>query len=81
MHFDLAGGIDSWSIRFDYAHYKHNAFCLHPVKSKIDSAQVPTWSANDLDFFLHGSMSTEVVPEKVLRALKARGGAQPARAR
>src|ERR1700754_1270895 len=39
-----------------------------PVKSKIDSAQVPTWSANDLDFFLHGSMSTEVVPEKVLRA-------------
>ena len=31
-------------------------------------AQVPTWSRRDLDFFLHGSMSTEVVPEAVLRA-------------
>ena len=32
------------------------------------SAQVPTWSRQDLDFFLHGSMSTEVFPETVLRA-------------
>jgi len=38
------------------------------AKAKIDSAQVPKWSADDLDFFLHGSMSTEVVPERVLRA-------------
>jgi hypothetical protein len=30
--------------------------------------QVPTWSTQDMDFFLHGSMSTEVVPEAVLRA-------------
>jgi len=29
---------------------------------------VPTWSRLDLDFFLHGSMSTEMVPEAVLRA-------------
>ena len=34
----------------------------------IDTAQIPKWSAEDLDFFLHGSMSTEVVPEAVLRA-------------
>ena len=31
-------------------------------------AQVPTWSQDDLDFFLHGSMSAEVIPERVLRA-------------
>jgi mono/diheme cytochrome c family protein len=31
-------------------------------------AQVPTWSPGDLEYFLHGSMSTEVVPEKVFRA-------------
>jgi len=31
-------------------------------------AQVPGWSNEDLKFFLHGSMSTEVVPEAVLRA-------------
>jgi cytochrome c553 len=37
-------------------------------KAKIDPAQIPKWSADDLDFFLHGTMSTEVVPEKVLRA-------------
>src|SRR5437879_3860132 len=30
--------------------------------------QVPGWSRQDLDFFLHGSMSTEFVPETVLRA-------------
>jgi hypothetical protein len=38
--------------------------------AKIDIAkqQVPTWSKDDLNFFLHGSMSTEVVPESVLRA-------------
>lgn len=34
----------------------------------IDTQQVPTWSKDDLNFFLHGSMSTEVVPEAVLRA-------------
>jgi hypothetical protein len=34
-----------------------------------ERAQVPQWSKADLDFFLHGSMSTEVVPEPVLRAL------------
>lgn len=39
-----------------------------PAKAKIDSAQIPKWSADDLEFFLHGSMSTEVVPERVLRA-------------
>jgi hypothetical protein len=38
------------------------------AKAKIDSAQIPKWSAEDLEFFLHGSMSTEVVPERVLRA-------------
>src|SRR5439155_22811086 len=37
-------------------------------KYGIDSAQVPSWSADDLDFFLHGSMGTEVVPEAVLHA-------------
>jgi hypothetical protein len=39
-----------------------------PAKAKIDLAQVSKWSADDLDFFLHGSMSTEVVPERALRA-------------
>jgi cytochrome c553 len=34
----------------------------------IETAQVPSWSRGDMDFFLHGSMSTEMVPETVLRA-------------
>jgi hypothetical protein len=37
-------------------------------KYAIDSAQIPTWSGDDLAFFLHGSMGTEVVPERVLHA-------------
>src|SRR5207245_10479865 len=36
--------------------------------ARTDTQQVPNWSNEDLNFFLHGSMSTEVVPEAVLRA-------------
>ena len=32
---------------------------------------MPTWSSADLEFFLHGSMGTEVLPEKVLQAFRA----------
>jgi hypothetical protein len=35
LELQMSGQIDSWSIRFDYAHYKHNAFCVHPVVSKV----------------------------------------------
>jgi hypothetical protein len=35
---------------------------------RSETSQVPSWSRDDLAFFLHGSMSTEVVPETVLRA-------------
>lgn len=29
----LNGQIDSWAIRWDYHLYKHNAFCLRPIKT------------------------------------------------
>ena len=45
-----------------------NAFSSDkPVSSGKE--QVPTWSQDDLNFFLHGSMGTEIFPEPVLRAL------------
>ncbi len=31
----MNGKIDSWSIRFDYHHFKNDAFCIYPVNSKI----------------------------------------------
>ena len=34
----------------------------------LTSAQAPSWTRADLDFFLHGSMSAEMVPERVLIA-------------
>jgi glycosyltransferase involved in cell wall biosynthesis len=37
LKLQMEGKLDSWSIRFDYAHYKHNAFCLHAVRSKIQN--------------------------------------------
>ncbi len=54
----------------------NNFFAADPPKPgldlgpgpRIDKAQIPKWSADDLQFFLHGSMSTEVVPEPVMRA-------------
>ena len=39
-----------------------------PPAMTVAMAQVPGWSRADLDFFLHGSMSTEFAPEAVLRA-------------
>jgi hypothetical protein len=45
------------------------AYGATPEKpTRIDLEQVPSWSAQDMAFFLHGSMSAEVVPEGVLRA-------------
>lgn len=35
LKLQMIGKLDSWSIRFDYAHYKHDAVCLHPIRSKI----------------------------------------------
>jgi cytochrome c5 len=49
--------------------YAYSAFPpTKPESAAPVMVQVPTWSHADLDFFLHGSMSTEVVPETVLRA-------------
>src|SRR5437773_12234721 len=41
---------------------------VKPAQTDVAHDQVPSWSKDDLNFFLHGSMSTEVVPEAVLRA-------------
>lgn len=35
LKLQMQGKLDSWSIRFDYAHYKYDAVCLHPTRSKI----------------------------------------------
>lgn len=31
----MLGLIDSWGIRWSYTHFKNNAFCVYPVKSKL----------------------------------------------
>jgi hypothetical protein len=41
---------------------------VHDSSTQVDGEQVPTWSAKDMEFFHHGSMSAEVIPEGVLRA-------------
>src|SRR4051812_15101253 len=46
------------------------ATSAHPP-ADVAAAQVPAWSPADRDFFLHGSMSAEMVPERVLRAFIA----------
>ena len=37
LKLQMEGKINSWSIRFDYAHHKNNALCLYPVRSKIQN--------------------------------------------
>ena len=41
---------------------------VHDSSTHAEREQVPTWSAKDMEFFLHGSMSAEVIPEGVLGA-------------
>lgn len=33
----IEGKIDSWAIRWIYTHFKNNAYCIYPVKSKIQN--------------------------------------------
>jgi hypothetical protein len=35
LKLQMDGKLDSWSIRFDYAHYKHDATCVHPTRSRL----------------------------------------------
>jgi hypothetical protein len=37
LKMQMKGKLDSWAIRFDYAHHKHSAFCVHAVRSKIQN--------------------------------------------
>jgi Glycosyl transferase family 2 len=37
LEMQMSGQLDSWSIRFDYAHSKHDAFCVHPVVSRVQN--------------------------------------------
>lgn len=37
LEMQMSAQLDSWSIRFDYAHYRHSAFCVHPVVSKVQN--------------------------------------------
>lgn len=37
LKLQMSGKIDSWAIRFCYAHYKHDAFCVYPVKSFVNN--------------------------------------------
>lgn len=35
LDFQMRGKIDSWAIRWCYAHYQNHAYCLYPVVSKV----------------------------------------------
>lgn len=33
----LNGNIDSWAVKWSYAHFKNNAYCVYPVKSRVQN--------------------------------------------
>lgn len=37
MRSQIEGKIDSWAIRWCYAHFKNNAYCVYPVKSLVNN--------------------------------------------
>lgn len=38
---------------------------------RLDPLQTPGWTADDMEFFLHGSMCNEFLPERILKAFQA----------
>jgi hypothetical protein len=54
------------SCDFTWAQGRSGSNSTRNLPKPLD--QVSSWSQADYNFFLHGSMSTEVVPESVLRA-------------
>src|SRR5260370_35899274 len=37
LDLQMAGRLDSWSIRWDYTHFKHDALALLPVVSRVSN--------------------------------------------
>jgi len=35
LKMQMEGKIDSWSIKWTYAHYKNNGYCVYPIKTRI----------------------------------------------
>ena len=35
LEMQMTGKIDSWAIRWDYAHFKHDSFCLRPINPLV----------------------------------------------
>jgi hypothetical protein len=31
----ISGKIDSWAVKWSYAHFKNNAYCVYPVRSRV----------------------------------------------
>jgi len=61
----------TWLVLLPLSLCVSNGFANEAESTKnqlMSSAQAPTWSQDDLSFFLHGSMGAEFVPDAVLRA-------------
>lgn len=63
----MKGEIDSWAIRWDYAHYKNNAFGVFPVKSLINNIGLDsgTHTKNDLSFTTIIEKNKPEFPDKI----------------
>ena len=67
------GRIDSWAIRWTYAHYRHRAYCLSPVRSKIR-----TTGADDSGTHLGNTKRYDVTVGEAAYALPADPQPDPA---
>jgi len=64
------GYIDSWGIRWSYAHYKNKSFCLYPVKSKLnnigaDKSGTHTARTKKFEVTLDNQLSSLIFPKKL----------------
>ncbi len=66
----MRGQLDSWGIRWTYAHFKNNAFCLYPVSSKVknigaDKSGTHTARTQKFEVSLDNKLNSIIFPKEL----------------
>lgn len=63
----MNGEIDSWAIRWDYTHFKNNAYCVYPINSLISNIGLDggTHTKNALHYSTNIDTKKPKFPEKI----------------
>ncbi len=59
----MSGEIDSWAIRWDYAHFKANAYCVFPIQSLINNVGLDNSASHTKNLKSHSNILNDFKPQ------------------